>query len=79
MIVLLWTLKTDADANERTICTNMGIPVPGGTTTDYAEAAEVAEGEHAGMWGYEKPEERYMTGVTGYTEADYQPGWARER
>jgi hypothetical protein len=69
-MALLFDTKAAADATTTTITTAMGLgPGDGDVTLVW----DVPRQDTNGKWVVSKPEDRFMAGVSGYTEG--QPTW----
>jgi len=62
MIYLVFNTKSEADAAQEKIASNMGLGAD--ITKQYAIPTRTAESK----WAFIKPESRYMAGVDKYTE-----------
>jgi hypothetical protein len=89
MTYLVFTTQAEADAANAQIGINMGcsiigtnadsgLPAPQAQqTTQWAIPKQTASmaTTYPRQWVFPTPASQYMTGVAGYTEADFDPTW----
>jgi hypothetical protein len=73
MTYLVFSTQAEADNAQALISQNMGFT--GSVTSAWAIPQQRATD---GKWYFLKPEDSWMTGVTGYTEEEFSSGWLPE-